>query len=70
MDLISEFLNMGGYAGFVWPAYGIAVVVLAVLIAVSLRQLRQMEREAAAIEPLRAGRARGDAAKEDTQGET
>jgi heme exporter protein D len=23
-----EFLNMGGYAAFVWPSYGIAALVL------------------------------------------
>ena len=25
---MSEFLNMGGYAAFVWPSYGLAAVVL------------------------------------------
>jgi heme exporter protein D len=25
---LSTFLGMGGYAGFVWPAYGVAAVVL------------------------------------------
>jgi len=25
---MSEFLHMGGYAGYVWSAYGIALVVL------------------------------------------
>jgi len=28
MNALSAWLAMGGYAGFVWPAYGIAVVVL------------------------------------------
>jgi heme exporter protein CcmD len=27
MDL-REFFNMGGYAGYVWPAYGLTTVVL------------------------------------------
>lgn len=66
MDSIAKFLDMGGYAGFVWPAYGIAVAVLGVLIVISLRQLRAREREAAAIEPLRGGRAQVDAAKEES----
>jgi heme exporter protein CcmD len=26
---LSEFLNMGGYAAFVWPAYGLVFAVLA-----------------------------------------
>ena len=25
---MSEFLHMGGYAGYVWSAYGIALIVL------------------------------------------
>ncbi|HUO96569.1 MAG TPA: heme exporter protein CcmD [Steroidobacteraceae bacterium] len=25
---MQEFLNMGGYARFVWPAYGLGLVVL------------------------------------------
>lgn len=25
---MSEFLAMGGYAAFVWPAYGVALVVM------------------------------------------
>jgi heme exporter protein CcmD len=24
--LMNEFLNMGGYAGYVWPAYGLSLV--------------------------------------------
>jgi len=25
---VTEFFNMGGYAAFVWPSYGLAAVVL------------------------------------------
>lgn len=63
MDAIESFMNMGGYAAFIWPAYGITVVVLAVLIVVSLRQLRANEREAAAME---ADRPRRRAKAEDS----
>ena len=28
MNALSTWLAMGGYAAFVWPAYGIAVIVL------------------------------------------
>ncbi|MDR3516401.1 MAG: heme exporter protein CcmD [Azospirillaceae bacterium] len=38
---MSEFLEMGGYAAFVWPAYGIVIVVLAGLLLVSLHRLRR-----------------------------
>ena len=32
-----QFLAMGGYAGFIWPAYGITLVALAAAIALTLR---------------------------------
>ena len=38
---LADFFAMGGYAGFVWPAYGIAALVLVGLLMVSLHQLRQ-----------------------------
>jgi heme exporter protein D len=41
MDGIGAFLAMGGYAGFVWPAYGLALVVLAGLAAHSSWRYRQ-----------------------------
>jgi heme exporter protein D len=36
---LSEFLDMGGYAVFVWPAYGIAAVIMIVLAMMSWRAL-------------------------------
>ena len=39
MGSLSSFLGMGGYAGFVWPSFGISVLVLAVLLVASLRSL-------------------------------
>jgi heme exporter protein D len=44
MDALSSFLNMGGYAGFIWPAYAIAAAVLAGLLVISRRALRDAER--------------------------
>ena len=41
MGDIGAFLAMGGYAGFVWPAYGVAFVVLAGLAARSAWRYRQ-----------------------------
>jgi heme exporter protein D len=38
---LADFFAMGGHAGFIWPAYGIAALVLIGLLAVSLHQLRQ-----------------------------
>ena len=50
MVAVSGFLAMGGYAGFVWPAFGLAAVVMAGLVLVSLRELRAREAEVAALE--------------------
>ena len=41
MGDIGAFLAMGGYAGFVWPAHGVACVVLAGLAAHSAWRYRQ-----------------------------
>ena len=38
------FLEMGGYAAFVWPAYGVAALVLVGFALVSWRRLRAAER--------------------------
>ena len=40
MNTIGDWLAMGGYAGFVWPAYAIAAVVLGGLALYSWRRHR------------------------------
>ena len=60
---LTEFLAMGGYAQFVWPAYLIAAAILAVLTGLSLRDLR---REEATLVTLR--RQRRGAADDGAQG--
>lgn len=40
MDAISEFLRMGGYAAFIWPAFGLAAVVMIGFAVQSRRALR------------------------------
>ena len=60
MDAIYEFLTMGGYAAFVWPAFGITVGVMAGLLVASLRGLRQERQTLELMEnarPRRRGRA-------------
>jgi heme exporter protein D len=47
-ESIRSFLAMGGYAGFVWPAYALAAAILGGLLIVSLRRLRMAEAELAA----------------------
>ncbi|MBI3507045.1 MAG: heme exporter protein CcmD [Proteobacteria bacterium] len=44
---MAAFLEMGGYAAYVWPAYALSAVLLVVLGAGSWRRLREAERELA-----------------------
>jgi len=43
MAEIEQFLAMGGYAAFVWPAFAVTAAVLVGLLVVSLRTLRRRE---------------------------
>ncbi len=47
---MSAFFEMGGYGGYVWPAWGIALVVLGGLIGISVRTMRARERELSRLE--------------------
>ena len=60
-----EFLDMGGYGGYVWPAWGTALVVLAALVWISLRTMRTQERELARLEIESPRRRRRDATGDD-----
>ncbi len=44
MEQIRDFLAMGGYAAYVWPAFGASALVLGWLWVGSLRRLRGLER--------------------------
>jgi heme exporter protein D len=57
MDGIAKFLDMGGYAAYVWPALGLTAIVLAVLLIASMKSARRREAELAQLE---AESARGD----------
>ncbi len=48
---MTAFFEMGGYAGFIWPAYGVVAVVLVGLMALSRRALKTAETELAALDP-------------------
>ena len=41
MSAIAGWLAMGGYAAFVWPAYGVAAIVLGALVLYSWRRHRR-----------------------------
>jgi heme exporter protein D len=56
MDDLLTYLNMGGYAAWVWSAYGATVVSLVAILVFTLRTLKARERE---FETLRTQR-RGD----------
>jgi len=47
METLSQFLAMGGYAVFVWPAYALAAVVMIGLLAQTVHALRARERDLA-----------------------
>lgn len=51
-----EFLAMGGYAAYVWPAFGVTAVVMIGLVVGSVRALRRDERALAALDPRRTRR--------------
>jgi heme exporter protein D len=42
---LTEFFAMGGYAAYVWPAYGFAALVLIALLVQSWRSARRREAE-------------------------
>lgn len=41
---MTHFLEMGGYAAYVWPAYGLFVIVFAANIILPLRREKQVVR--------------------------
>ena len=50
MTNLADFLSMGGYAGFIWPAYGLGLVILLGLAILSRNWLRAEERAVAAMQ--------------------
>lgn len=48
--LVADLFNLGGYGGFIWSSWGIALVVLAALIGTSIKSMRNRERELARME--------------------
>ncbi|MBK1838788.1 heme exporter protein CcmD [Azospirillum sp. YIM B02556] len=55
---MNEFLHMGGYAAYVWPAYGIATLVLLGLLVATWKGLRNAEATLKALESARPARRR------------
>ena len=44
---MSEYWDMGGYAAFVWPAYGLSAIVMIGLVITAWQNLRERERDLA-----------------------
>jgi heme exporter protein CcmD len=47
---MNNLFNMGGYAAFVWPAYGVTVLGLGIVIATTLRAYARAKLRLAALE--------------------
>ena len=45
---MSEFFAMGGYALFVWSAYGLSAIVLGLNVVAALERERRLQRQLAA----------------------
>ena len=56
---MSDFFHMGGYAFYVWTAYGAALVVLALNLAAPIARRRRLLRERGAAAPPPAAPASG-----------
>jgi heme exporter protein D len=54
------FIDMGGYGGYVWPAFGVTALVLLGLLLASLRSLRARENALAALQTKRSEDPRGE----------
>jgi heme exporter protein D len=50
---MKEFLDMGGYAAFVWPAYGVSVAGIVVAIVIVWRSYAKAKARLAALETRR-----------------
>ncbi|MEQ8265954.1 MAG: heme exporter protein CcmD [Parvibaculum sp.] len=55
---MTDFLHMGGYAAFVWPAYGLTALVILGLIWRSIADYRRQTALAEKLEALSGGRVR------------
>ncbi len=49
-DAMRDFIDMCGYAAFVWPAYGLTLLVLALLVVDSVGRLKRRLAELAQAE--------------------
>ncbi len=50
MDAITDFLSMGGYGAYIWPAFAVTAVILIAMLVSSVRELRARETELKALQ--------------------
>lgn len=55
---MANYFDMGGYAGYVWPSYAVAAIVLVALFVVTWRGLKTRERTLEMLQAARGGRRR------------
>jgi|TARA_B100000315_G_scaffold177100_1_gene165648 heme exporter protein D len=48
---MTEFLSMGGYAAYIWPAYGVAAIILIWIAVASRRSVAVNQKVLAELEP-------------------
>jgi heme exporter protein D len=53
MDKLITYLDMGGYAAWVWPSYGLAILALIGTLAITLRTLKSRQQEFDELKSLR-----------------
>ncbi len=53
---MEEFFAMGGYAGFIWPAYGVTVIVLIAVLVGTWQGLKRRRRQLEALQAARGSR--------------
>lgn len=55
---MANYFEMGGYAGYVWPSYALAAIVLVALFVTTWRGLKARERTLETLQAARGGRRR------------
>jgi heme exporter protein D len=48
--MMTHFFAMGGYAAFVWPAYGVSIIGIGAMIVVTLRGYARAKRDLAELD--------------------
>ena len=67
MESILGMLHMGGYGGYIWPAYGISAIVLVLVLLASVLAARKNEAELEQMQILRRANRRNSAAEESVE---